>query len=69
MTTIKLPEKWINALTKMPESGMGTHHVDIILGSDRIIRNVTVFNSEDCQCEIVFDPHDIEEIRESHPKE
>ncbi len=66
--TTKLPEKWIAVLAKLPESGMGSHHVDIHMKSGQIIRDVPVFNSEDCQSDTEFDPQEIEEIRESHPK-
>lgn len=68
MMTIKLPAKWIDTITKMPESGMGAHHVDIQMKSGQTIRNVTVFNAEDCQSEIPFDPEEITEIRQARPE-
>ena len=41
---------------------MGSQHVDIVLKHGRVLRNVTVFNGEDCEVEQPFDVKEIAEI-------
>ena len=60
---IKLPAKWIKRLLELPETGMGAQHVDIFMESGDVVRDVTVFNAEECQTVEAFDPNEIKEIR------
>ena len=54
---------WQKKLTQFPESGMGAQHIDFILKGGRVIRDVTVFNGEDCELEESFDPKEILDVR------
>ena len=60
---IKLTAKWVEKMLELPETGMGAQHVDIFMKSGAVIRDVTVFNAEECQTEEVFTPNEIEDIR------
>jgi len=60
---INLGKFWQKKLAQFPESGMGSQHIDFILKSGLIIRNVTVFNGEDCELEQAFDPNEILDVR------
>jgi hypothetical protein len=46
---LELPEHWRRHLQKLPESSMGSQHVDIALNTGNIIKNVTVFNGRYAQ--------------------
>jgi len=61
--TVKLDEKWSRKLAQLPETSMGSQHVDIILKGNRVIRDVPVFNAEECQCPEEFDPEDIVDVQ------
>lgn len=63
MTTVHLPETWISRLVRLPESGMGYQRVNITLKTGEVLRNVVVFNAEDCQAPRAFDAGDIIEIQ------
>lgn len=63
MTTIQLSAKWRNKLSELPESGMGYQLVDVELQDGRVLSGLMVFNGEECQSEVGFDPNDIVEIR------
>ena len=43
---IPLNQKWIDQLTKLPESGMGYQIIDVHLRDGRILERVFVFNAE-----------------------
>jgi hypothetical protein len=60
---IKLDEKWSRKLAELPETSMGSQHVDIFLRGNRIIRDVPVFNAEECQSPEEFDPSDIVDMQ------
>jgi len=60
---IQLPKHWQNKLSRLPETSMGAQHVDIILRDGRVIRDVPVFNGEDCEVPEPIDPKQIAEIR------
>lgn len=60
---IKLDEKWSRKLAQLPETSMGSQHVDIFLKGNRVIRNIPVFNAEECQTEEDFDPNEIVDVR------
>ncbi len=45
--TVKLAKKWVDYLTRQPESGMGFQKVDVWLKGNRVLRDVLVFNGED----------------------
>jgi len=46
---LELSGKWRQHLQRLPESAMGSQHVDIILNTGQIIENVTVFNGRYAQ--------------------
>ena len=60
---IRLPSKWKNKLADLPETSMGAQHVDILLPGKRILRDVPVFNGEDCETSEPFNPRDIVDIK------
>ena len=43
---VRLEQKWIDLLTRLPESGMGYQRVDVRFSDQRVIRDVRVFNAE-----------------------
>ena len=45
--TVKLAKKWVDYLTRQPESGMGYQKVDVRLKGNRVLQNVPVFNAEE----------------------
>lgn len=59
MKTIHLPPQWQQRLAHLPETGMGSQHVDFVLKDRRVIRDVTVFNCEECHSRESFDPAEI----------
>lgn len=60
---IKLGKSWQNKLAQLPETGMGSQHVDFIFKNGRIIQNVPVFNGQECEVEQPFDPDEIKDVR------
>lgn len=62
MTTIRLPAIWIDRLVHLPESGMGYQRVNIRLRQGKVLRNVMVFNAEECQVPEPFEISDIEDV-------
>lgn len=60
---IKLDEKWSRKLAQLPETSMGSQHVDIFLKGNRVVRDVPVFNAEECETSDPFDPNDIVDVR------
>jgi hypothetical protein len=63
MTPIRLNEKWSRRLAQLPETSMGSQHVDVILKKGRVIKDVIIFNAEEGHSPEPFDPADIAEIR------
>jgi hypothetical protein len=59
---INIGKVWQKRLAQLPETGMGSQHVDFTLKSGLIIRNVPVFNGEECEVEEAFDPQDIKDV-------
>lgn len=61
---IKLPENFINEITKAPESGMGYHIATIILNNGETLFNRTILNSDTLLLndDEEIDPKDIKEI-------
>lgn len=43
---IRLPEKWIGYLCRLPESGMGYQRVDVTFADGSVQRQCVVFNAE-----------------------
>jgi hypothetical protein len=60
---IRFGEKWTRKLADLPETSMGSQHVDITLKGNRIIRDVPVFNAQECQSPEAFDPSDIIDVQ------
>jgi hypothetical protein len=46
---LELSEHWRQHLQKLPESAMGSQHVDIILNTGNVFEDVTVFNGRFAQ--------------------
>ena len=65
--TVHLGKQWQKKLAALPESGMGSQHVDIILKDGRVLPDLPVFNGEECQADDAFDPKDIADIRLHRP--
>jgi hypothetical protein len=59
---INIGENWQRKLTELPEAGMGSQHVDIVLTDGRVLRDVPVFNGEDCEVTEPFNPNEIARI-------
>lgn len=62
MTTIHLPDIWIARLVDLPETGMGYQRVNIHLREGKVLKDVMVFNAEECQVPEPFDPSEIEDV-------
>ena len=60
---VKLDKRCQDILAELPETGMGSQHVDIVLNDGNTISDVPVFNGEDCETPISFDTKDIKDIR------
>ena len=60
---VHLERKWRDRLSDLPETGMGSQNVDIYLKGGHVIRDVHVFNGEDCETEKPFDAKDVQDIR------
>lgn len=60
---IKFPPHIQRFLSKLPETGMGSQVLDIILKDGRIIQAVSIFNGEDATSADAFDPESIAGFR------
>jgi hypothetical protein len=60
---INIGKTWQRKLAQLPESAMGSQHVDITLKGGRVLQNVPVFNGEDCEASEAFDPNEIIDIK------
>ena len=65
--TIHLGQRWQKKLAELPETGMGSQHVDIILKNGRVLQDLPVFNGDECQAGEAFDPQEIADIRLHRP--
>lgn len=63
MTTVRLPERWIEHLVRLPESGMGYQRVNIVLKHGKVLREILVLNAEEAQVTEAFDPADITDVQ------
>ena len=63
MTTVRLPEPWIDRLVHLPESGMGYQRVNIILKRGKVLKDVIVLNAEECQVPESFEPSDVVDVQ------
>jgi hypothetical protein len=63
MTTVHLPEQWIERLVRLPETGMGYQRVNITLKRGKILRDVIVLNAEEAQAPESFEPSDIVDVQ------
>ena len=61
--TVHLGKRWQKKLAELPETGMGSQHVDIVLKNGRVLQDLPVFNGEECQAAEEFDPKEIDDIR------
>jgi hypothetical protein len=46
---IKLEQRWIKQLLRLPESGMGYQRVDVRLADGHNLQDVPVFNAEEIE--------------------
>jgi len=60
---IKLAQRWIDLLTREPESGMGYQRVDVRFADGRELKDAIVFNAEDLEVPEGFANTDIEHVR------
>ena len=60
---IKIGKSWQEKLAQLPETGMGSQHVDFILRNGEAILDVPVFNGEECEVKESFDPNEIADMR------
>jgi hypothetical protein len=44
---VKLEQRWMKRLLRLPESGMGYQRVDLRLADGRELKNVLAFNAEE----------------------
>jgi hypothetical protein len=58
-----LPMKWIQHLTKLPETGIGYQLVDIYMNDGNILRSIEVLNSSIAQVQEGFDAEKIISIK------
>jgi hypothetical protein len=65
--TVHLGKRWQKKLAKLPETGMGSQHVDIILKNGRVLADLPVFNGEECETNEAFDLKDVDDIRLHRP--
>lgn len=63
MTTVQLPQRWIEQLTHLPESGMGYQRVDIRLKEGKILKGMIVLNAEEVQAPEPFEPSEIVDVQ------
>jgi hypothetical protein len=60
---IKIGKSWQKKLAQLPETGMGSQHVDLIFKNGAAILDVPVFNGEECEVKEPFDPNEMTEVR------
>jgi len=63
MTTVHLPQRWIEKLTGLPESGMGYQRVNIVLKRGRVLKDIVVLNAEEAQAPEAFEPSEILDVQ------
>lgn len=63
MSTVHLPEYWIDHLVHLPESGMGYQKVNIFLRGGTVVKDVIVLNAEECQVAEPFDASEIVDVQ------
>lgn len=61
---VVLPDKWIEHLCGLPETGMGYQVVDLILRGGTKVFSVKVFNAEEFEWPADSDPLNLEEIED-----
>jgi hypothetical protein len=63
MTTVHLPQHWIEKLTQLPESGMGYQRVNIVLKKGKVLEGIVVLNAEEAQAPEPFEPSEILDVQ------
>ena len=63
MTTVHLPQRWIEQLIRLPESGMGYQRVDIHLKEGKILKGMIVLNAEEVRAPEPFEPSEIVDVQ------
>ena len=59
---LHLPQKWVDYLTRMPESGMGYQRVDVLLDDGTEVKDCLVFNAEEIELPELYAEKRIEEL-------
>ena len=60
---VKLEQRWIKCLMRLPESGMGYQRVDLSLADGREVKDVLVFNAEELEVSEKLASSQIKDIR------
>ena len=60
---VKLEQRWIKCLMRLPESGMGYQRVDLSLADGREVKDVLVFNAEELEVPEKLASSQIKDIR------
>jgi hypothetical protein len=63
MIPVRLNEEWSRHLAQLPETSMGSQHVDVVLKKGRVIKDVVIFNAKEGHSPEPFDAADIADIR------
>lgn len=59
---VRLPRRWIDYLTRQPETGMGYQRVDLTLDNGTTVRNCLVLNAEEVELPDTIAVGEIREI-------
>lgn len=51
---LQLPEKWVEYLTRQPESGMGYQRVNVVFEDGVTVEDCVVFNAEEIEVPDAF---------------
>lgn len=63
-TEIKLSDKWIQRLRELPETHMGSQHVDVVLHNGDVVSALPVFNGKYLQLKgHIFSDRNIADMR------
>ena len=60
---VSIGKRWQERLARLPESSMGAQHIDIVLSDGKVLVDVPVFNGEECEVKVPFDPKTIVDVQ------
>ena len=64
---MRLSQKWVDKLVRMPEAGMGYQVVDVVLKNGSTVLGLIVLNCQDILGSVYFSENDIADIVASEP--